>query len=88
MAYLIIALCFGIAGGIVGRMKGSSFWIWFLISAIVPIAGLVAAILYRSEKEEPERLCPRCGKLLKLYVQVCPRCGTDSSSATRPTPKA
>jgi hypothetical protein len=34
-------------------------------------------ILYHSEKHEPERQCPTCGKPLKLYVQVCPRCGTD-----------
>ena len=35
MAYLIICLFFGLAGGIVGRLKGSSFVLWFLISAIV-----------------------------------------------------
>ena len=33
MAYVIIAVCFGISGGIVGRIKGSSFVLWFLISA-------------------------------------------------------
>ena len=37
MPYLIICLFFGLAGGIVGRMKGSSFLLWFLISAIVPV---------------------------------------------------
>ena len=34
-------------------------------------------ILYRVEKDEPERQCPTCRKAVKLYVQVCPRCGTD-----------
>jgi uncharacterized OB-fold protein len=34
-------------------------------------------ILYRSEKVEPERRCPRCGTVHKLYVQVCRRCGED-----------
>ena len=43
MAYIAIAVCFGIAGGIVGRIKGSSFTLWFLISAVVPIFGLMAA---------------------------------------------
>ena len=57
--------------------KGSSFWIWFLIGAVLPLLGLIAAILYRVEKNEPERQCPNCHKALKLYVQVCPRCGTD-----------
>jgi hypothetical protein len=75
--YLVIAFFFGLATGIVARGKGSSFWIWFVIGAVVPLIGLVAVILYRVEKNEPERQCPTCGKELKLYVQVCPRCGTD-----------
>ena len=31
MLYVVIALFFGLAGGIVGRLKGSSFFLWFLI---------------------------------------------------------
>jgi hypothetical protein len=75
--YPIIAFFFGLATGIIGRGKGSSFWLWFVIGAVVPILGLIAVILYRMEKAEPERRCPSCGKLVKLYVQVCPRCGAD-----------
>jgi uncharacterized paraquat-inducible protein A len=75
--YIPIAISFGLATGFVGKGKGSSFWIWFLIGSMVPPIGLVAAILYRVEKDEPERQCPNCSKALKLYVQVCPRCGTD-----------
>jgi uncharacterized paraquat-inducible protein A len=75
--YLIIAFSFGLAAGIIAKSKGSSFWLWLLIGTVVPILGLVAAILYRSEKSEPERQCPTCHKAVKLYVQVCPRCGTD-----------
>ena len=48
-----------------------------LIGATLPLLGLVAVVLYRVDKDEPERQCPRCGKALKLYVQVCPRCGED-----------
>jgi hypothetical protein len=77
MAYLIICLFFGLAGGIVGRMKGSSFVLWFLISAIVPVLGLLAAVFYRFETDEVRRQCPRCGKLVKLHDQVCMRCGMD-----------
>ena len=75
--YLLIAFCFGLATGIIGRGKGSSFAIWFLIGLVVPPLGLIAVLLYRSERREPDRRCPNCGKILKLYVQVCPRCGTD-----------
>ena len=75
--YLLIALAFGLAAGFVGRGKGSSFFIWFVVGAVVPVLGLIAAILYRGELDEPERRCPRCGKILKLHVQVCTRCGED-----------
>jgi hypothetical protein len=75
--YVVIAFFFGLSTGIVGRGKGSSFWIWFAVGFVLPLLGLIAVILYRSEKIEPERQCPGCNKILKLYVQVCPRCGTD-----------
>jgi UDP-N-acetylmuramyl pentapeptide phosphotransferase/UDP-N-acetylglucosamine-1-phosphate transferase len=75
--YVVIALCFGIATGIIGRAKGSSFFIWLLIGSVLPVIGLVAVILHRAETEEPERRCPRCGKVHKLYVQFCTRCGAD-----------
>ncbi|MGZ5313863.1 MAG: hypothetical protein ACXWES_02090 [Solirubrobacterales bacterium] len=77
MSYALIALGFGLATGIIGRAKGSSFFIWVLVGAVLPLIGLVAVVLYRSEQDEPERQCPNCHKVLKLYVQVCPRCGTD-----------
>jgi hypothetical protein len=75
--YLIIALSFGIATAVVGRAKGSSFFIWLIVGSVLPVLGLVAVILYRPETEEPERRCPRCGKVHKLYVQVCTRCGAE-----------
>jgi zinc-ribbon domain len=75
--YVVIALSFGLATGIIGRAKGSSFLIWLAVGTVLPALGLIAVILYRSERAEPERRCPTCGKILKLYVQVCPRCGTD-----------
>jgi hypothetical protein len=75
--YLIIAVLFGVATALIGRSKGSSFFIWLLVGTILPLLGLIAVILYRSERDEPERRCPTCNKVLKLHVQVCPRCGTD-----------
>lgn len=75
--YLVIAISFGLATAIIARGKGSSFWLWLLIGIVVPPFGLIAVILHRSEKHEPERQCPTCGKAVKLYVQVCPRCGAD-----------
>ena len=77
MVYLTICLFFGLAGGVVGRIKGSSFFLWFLISAIVPFLGLAAAVLYRSDTEELRRVCPGCGKVVKLHDALCTRCGTE-----------
>lgn len=77
MAYVAIALCFGLAGGIVGRVKGSSFLLWFLISGAVPIFGLLAAVAYRMDSNELRRRCPRCGRVTKVYDALCTRCGTE-----------
>jgi hypothetical protein len=73
--YVMICLAFGVAGGIVGRMKGSSFLLWFLISALVPVLGLITAVCYRWEDRELRRQCPRCGRVVKLYDAKCMRCG-------------
>lgn len=77
MAYLVIAASFALAGGLVGKIKGSSFFIWFLISGILPVIGLVAALLYRTERDELRRQCPGCGKIVKLHDALCTRCGTE-----------
>lgn len=77
MAYLLIALGFALAGGYVGRIKGSSFWLWFLISGIVPVLGLLAAVAYRIERDELRRQCPQCGRVTKIYDALCTRCGTE-----------
>jgi hypothetical protein len=77
MAYLLIAASFGLAGGIVGKIKGSSFLLWFLISGVVPVFGLLAAIVYRFEHDELRRQCPECGRVTKIYDALCTRCGAE-----------
>jgi hypothetical protein len=77
VAYLVLAFSFALAGGLVGRLKGSSFFIWFLISGILPVLGLVAALLYRTERDEVRRQCPGCGRIVKLHDAICTRCGTE-----------
>ncbi|MCW2991944.1 MAG: hypothetical protein JWM73_2538 [Solirubrobacterales bacterium] len=77
MSYLVIALFFGFAGAWVARLKGNSMIVWFLIAGIIPFIGLAAALLYRSEAEEPRRLCPMCGNVCMLHDALCTRCGTE-----------
>ena len=75
--YIVICLFFGLAGGIVGRIKGSSFVLWFLISALIPFLGLLTAIFYRYDNRELRRRCPGCGRVVKLHDAVCMRCGEE-----------
>jgi hypothetical protein len=77
MAYILIASGFALAGGYVGKIKGSSFLLWFLISGLVPILGLIAACLYRIERDELRRQCPNCGRVTKIYDALCTGCGAE-----------
>jgi len=77
MGLLVILFFFGLAGGTVGRMKGSSFFIWFLISFCIPFLGLVAAVCYRWDDRELRRQCPGCGTVVKLHDAICTQCGTE-----------
>ena len=74
---IVILICFGLAGGIIGRIKGSSFFLWFMVSGLVPFFGLLAAVCYRFESQELRRQCPQCGRVVKLHDAVCTRCGAE-----------
>jgi hypothetical protein len=78
MGLLVILFFFGLAGGIVGRMKGSSFFMWFLVSFCVPFLGLLTAVLYRWDSRELRRQCPGCGRVVKLHDAVCVVCGEEA----------
>jgi hypothetical protein len=75
--YLILCAWFGIAGAVVARIKGVSMVLGFLISAILPLLGLLALVLYRSDRDELRRQCPGCGKIVPLHDALCTRCGTE-----------
>jgi hypothetical protein len=75
--YLLLCVWFGIAGAVVARIKGASMFLGFLISAILPLFGLLALVLYRSDREEPRRQCPGCGKIVPLHDALCTGCGTE-----------
>ena len=77
MAFLVILFFFGLSAGVVAKIKGNSFFLWFLVGFCLPVAGTIAAMLHRSERGEPVRACEECGKVLPLHVQVCTRCGRD-----------
>jgi hypothetical protein len=75
--YLVLMFFFGLSAGVIGRIKGSSFFIWFVVGAGLPGLGTLAAMLYRYERNEPRRQCDECGRVIPITDQVCRRCGAD-----------
>jgi hypothetical protein len=77
VAYVVLIFFTGLSAGVVARMRGNSFWIWFAIGFVLPFVGTVAALLYRREAEVPKRQCPECGSKVAIHDQVCMACGRD-----------
>ena len=75
--YLVVMFFFGLSAGVIGKIKGSSFAIWFLIGFALPVLGTLAAVLHRWERHEPRRRCEECGNVVAMSDQVCMRCGRD-----------
>ena len=77
MELVVVMVFCGLSAGIIGKIKGSSFVIWFLVGGALPIIGTIAALLYRWERDELRRECEECGSVVALSDQVCMRCGRD-----------
>ena len=75
--YLVVMFFFGLSAGVIGKIKGSSFPIWFLIGFALPVLGTLAAIFYRWERDDLRRRCEECGNVVAAHDQVCMRCGRD-----------
>lgn len=81
--YLVIAFFFGLSAGAIGKIKGSSFFLWFLVGAVLPVFGTLAALFYRYERDEPRRECDECGRIIPMTDQVCRSCGADQGLPSR-----
>jgi hypothetical protein len=75
--FLVLDFFFGLSAAVIGRIKGSSFFIWFIVGAGLPLLGTIAAVCYRFERDEPRRRCDECGRVMPITDQVCRRCGAD-----------
>jgi hypothetical protein len=75
--YVALAVCCGLSAGVIARIKGGPFWLWFLIGSVLPVLGTIAVLFSRWEGREPRRSCPECGNVIPLHDQVCMRCGAD-----------
>jgi hypothetical protein len=77
MELIPILVGFGLSAGIVGKIKGSSFWIWFAIGFCLPFLGTIVALVYRREEGLGKRACEECNAVVAVHDQVCKRCGAD-----------
>ncbi len=62
MEFLVILFFFGLSAGVIGKIKGASFFLWFLIGFCLPFVGTLAALFARFERNEPMRRCEECGR--------------------------
>lgn len=79
MELIVILFFFGLSAGIVAKIKGSSFILWFLVGFCLPFFGTLAALLTRNERQVDVRECEECGNVVPIHDQVCSRCGRDLS---------
>ncbi len=77
MELLVILFFFGLSAGVIAKIKGSSFFIWFLVGFCLPFFGTLAAIAMSFKRETVLRRCPECRALVPIEDQVCMRCGRD-----------
>jgi hypothetical protein len=77
VAYIVLIFFTGLSAGVIGKVRGSSFLIWFAVGFVLPIFGTIAALLYRREREVPKRECPECHRPVAIHDQVCMGCGRD-----------
>ena len=54
MEFVVILFFFGLSAGTIGKIKGSSFLLWFLIGFCLPALGTLTALLWRFEQREQQ----------------------------------
>lgn len=77
MELLVILFFFGLSAGVIAKIRGSSFVLWFLVGFCLPVVGTIAAVFQRNERLVARRGCPVCGNVVAIHDQVCTRCGED-----------
>jgi len=88
----VILFFFGLSGGTIGKIKGSSFLLWFLVGFCLPFFGTLAALFARNDRRATTRMrrCTECPNVMPIHVQVCTRCGADlffPDPASEPSPR-
>lgn len=79
MTFAVILFFFGLSAGTIGKIKGHSFLLWFLVGFCLPFFGTLAALAAPNDRRARPRMrrCTECPNVMPIHVQVCPRCGAD-----------
>ena len=59
MEYVVIAIFCGLSAGVVAKIKGGPFWIWFLVGLVLPLIGTLAALFMRWDQRRAAAAVPR-----------------------------
>ena len=91
--WVLIAVSFGVVTGLVGKSKGGSFLLWFVIGTVLPGTRSRRGHPVPATRTGSRNAAVRTAATrVKLYVQICPRCGEelylpDPSEVRMPAPK-
>ncbi len=77
MEYVVLAIFCGLSAGVVAKIKGGSFCIWFLVGLCLPLIGTLAALLHALGPRRAAAAVPRVRERRAAHDQVCMRCGRD-----------
>ena len=75
MEFVVLAIFCGLSAAVIGKLKGSSFWIWFLVRAVLPLLGTLAAIFYRSSTASRGVPAPNAGRRSRSTCRSAPAAG-------------
>jgi hypothetical protein len=86
MEWLIAWVTLAGAAGMIGASKKRGFFGYFLIGLVLPIIGIVAAIVAKPNKVAEEQAdletgercrCPYCAELIRVEARVCRFCSRE-----------
>ena len=66
MELLVILFFFGLSAAVIAKIKGSSFFIWFIVGFCLPFFGTLAALAMSFRLDIFMVRCPECWDLVPI----------------------